>query len=183
MKQPESSDETLRERTAIDPAPSAEAGVAPAAGGRREADAAEPGAADAAAPGLAGSPPGDSAGAAPRAESSAVYCVACGASMDPQDVFCHGCGWRVGVPLPPPPVARPAEANPSEYSRLAALLLCVFLGFMGMHRFYVGKIGTGFLWLFTFGLFGIGAIYDLILVGTGEFRDRDGRRLVRWNDS
>jgi TM2 domain-containing membrane protein YozV len=59
----------------------------------------------------------------------------------------------------------------------------VFLGFLGLHRFYVGKIGTGCLWLFTFGLFGIGAIYDLILVGTGEFRDRDGRRLVRWNDS
>ena len=183
MKQPDASDETLREPAAVEPATRAGAEVAPAAGARLEAGAAEPGAADAAASGTAGSPPGDSAGAEPRAESSAVYCVACGASMDPQDIFCHGCGWRVGVPLPPPPVARPAEANPSEYSRLAALLLCVFLGFLGAHRFYVGKIGTGILWLFTFGLFGIGAIYDLILVGTGEFRDRHGRRLVRWSDS
>ena len=71
----------------------------------------------------------------------------------------------------------------SERSRLAAALMAFFLGWLGVHRFYVGKIGTGILWLFTFGLFGIGAIYDLILVGTGEFRDRHGRRLVRWSDS
>ena len=63
MKQPDSSDETLRECTAIEPATSAEAGVAPAAGARQEVDAAEPSGADAAAPGMAGSPPGDGAGA------------------------------------------------------------------------------------------------------------------------
>jgi len=34
-------------------------------------------------------------------------------------------------------------------------------GILGFHRFYLGKIGTGFIWMFSFGLFGVGAIYDL----------------------
>ena len=65
-------------------------------------------------------------------------------------------------------------------NRLAALLLCICIGVFGAHRFYVGKTGTGILYLFTFGLFTIGAIYDLVLIGTGEFRDSDGRKVVYW---
>ena len=63
-------------------------------------------------------------------------------------------------------------------NRAVALLLCVFLGIPGVHRFYVGKIGTGVLYLFTGGLFLIGWIVDIIRIGTGEFLDANGHPLV-----
>ncbi len=50
-------------------------------------------------------------------------------------------------------------------------LLCFFLGVFGVHRFYVGKTLTGFLYLFTFGLMGIGWIFDLFRILTDTFID------------
>lgn len=63
----------------------------------------------------------------------------------------------------------------SSKSRIIAFLLCAFFGLIGLHRFYVGKIGTGILWLLTGGLFGIGALVDLIVIIIGGFRDEDDR--------
>lgn len=68
----------------------------------------------------------------------------------------------------------------SPKSRLVALLFCFFLGGLGIHRFYVGKIGTGILMLVTLGGFGIWVIIDLILITAGSFRDKQGKRVLRW---
>lgn len=60
----------------------------------------------------------------------------------------------------------------SSKNKMVALLLCIFLGGIGAHKFYVGKIGTGILYLFTVGLFGIGWVIDIILIVTGSFKDQ-----------
>ena len=65
-------------------------------------------------------------------------------------------------------------------SKTTALILCIlgFFGLAGIHRMYVGKVGSGILHLFTYGLCGIGTIVDLIAILTGSFRDSYGQPLV-----
>ena len=104
--------------------------------------------------------------------------------MAAEDRFCGGCRWDAENPkhhaersLPP----SPRELGPpSDKNRLTTLLLCVFGGFLGLHRFYVGRTGSGVLWLVTFGLFSVGWIYDLVMVATGEFVDDRERRVLYW---
>ncbi len=69
----------------------------------------------------------------------------------------------------------------SEKSRLVALLLVLFLGCLGIHRFYVGKIGTGLLMLFTLGGLGIWTLIDFIMIATGNFKDKNGLLIVGWS--
>lgn len=68
----------------------------------------------------------------------------------------------------------------SPKSRFAALGLCFFLGWLGVHRFYAGKIGTGLLMLCTLGFFGLWTAIDCVLIACGVFRDGEGRPLVTW---
>lgn len=71
------------------------------------------------------------------------------------------------------------EAMTSPKSRWVALALCFFLGGLGIHRFYVGKIGTEILWLCTCGLFGFGWVIDFFSILFGSFRDKYGFWLRR----
>ncbi len=71
-------------------------------------------------------------------------------------------------------------AEVSGKKRLPALILCLLLGPLGIHRFYVGKIGTGILWLLTLGIMGIGVLVDLIMIIVGSFKDKQGKALQDW---
>jgi hypothetical protein len=68
----------------------------------------------------------------------------------------------------------------SDRNKTILLLLCLFAGVLGVHRFYAGKIGTGILYLLTWGLFGIGSLVDTITIICGGFTDGDGRTIVNW---
>ena len=62
---------------------------------------------------------------------------------------------------------------------LTLFLLTFFVGVLGVHRFYVGKIGTGFLMLLTLGGLGVWFLVDLILVVSGQFTNKDGQKIPR----
>jgi TM2 domain-containing membrane protein YozV len=102
--------------------------------------------------------------------------------------MCVKCGARVGTKL---------AGDISLKSRLATTLLAWFLGTVGAHRFYIGKIGTAVvmlllgivgwatIWIFGFGLVllvavGIWALVDFIFAVTGRMRDSEGKLIQKW---
>jgi serine/threonine protein kinase len=85
----------------------------------------------------------------------------------------------------PPKMKYSVGVNASDISPFKRVWALIFsagflMGFAGLQRFYVGKIGTGILWLFTGGLLGIGQLIDFIMIISGNFRDRQGKRLLVW---
>lgn len=67
----------------------------------------------------------------------------------------------------------------SPKSKMVALILCVFGGFLGLHQFYAGSIGKGILYLFTFGVFGIMWIIDILRILAGTFKDGNGLPITK----
>lgn len=75
-------------------------------------------------------------------------------------------------------VATATAPTVNQKSWVAALLLCFFLGGLGVHRFYVGKVGTGVLQLVTFGGLGVWSLIDFIMIVIGKFGDKQGVALA-----
>ena len=73
-----------------------------------------------------------------------------------------------------------AKVKNSEKSRGIALALCIFFGWLGLHRFYVNKVISGLLMMFTFGGFGMWIFFDVILILTGMFKDSEEKLLINW---
>lgn len=89
------------------------------------------------------------------------------------------------TPPPAPPVpyviaqqAHAADPSVSEKQILPVVLFLILLP--TVHRFYVGKIGTGLLFFFTIGGLGLWWVYDVIMAVTGNFTDKQGRKIKRW---
>lgn len=78
----------------------------------------------------------------------------------------------IHIPIPQNSAQQPVQVIVNNFmsnsgapkDKWVAFLLCFFLGSFGVHRFYEGRIGTGVLWLLTFGLFGIGWLVDVIRI-------------------
>ena len=122
-----------------------------------------------------------------------MKCPNCGADL-PAEGSCGFCGYQ------PPPETKNVVINnyysapqndsqttidtqlvsrTSAKSRVSALILCIVLGYIGGHYFYVGRAGMGCLYLFTCGLFGLGWIYDIYRLCTHKaFTDGYGLPLA-----
>lgn len=116
-----------------------------------------------------------------------MFCKKCGKEVEDKTEKCPFCGEELKEKQEAP-VINIVNTNTNTNTNVmpgyvpkkksVALVLAIFLGYFGIHRFYVGKAGTGILWLLTLGLFGIGWIIDIILILTGSFRDAAHMPLV-----
>ena len=66
------------------------------------------------------------------------------------------------------------DEQKSPKSFVPALILCILLGSFGVHRFYVGKVGTGIVMILTLGGLGFWVLIDLIMIAVGNFKDSNG---------
>jgi TM2 domain-containing membrane protein YozV len=71
------------------------------------------------------------------------------------------------------------EENTSDKSFTTALLLSLFVGAIGVDRFYLGYTGLGIVKLLTLGAFGVWWVIDFIMIATGSLKDSQGRALKR----
>ena len=109
------------------------------------------------------------------------FCKHCGGKIPADAVLCTLCGRQVEdisqqVSPQPQIIINNDNINTNTNTNMVgvpgmraknkwvSVLLCLFLGVFGVHRFYEGKIGTGLIYLLTFGLFGVGAPIDILIM-------------------
>lgn len=114
-----------------------------------------------------------------------MYCKNCGKEIERDSAFCPHCGTKVCVQTQQPVVNvinNNTNVNTAfgyiHKKKWTAFWLCLLLGELGIHRFYVGKTFTGILWLCTFGLGGVGWLFDLLVILLGGFKDKAGQPLI-----
>ncbi len=103
--------------------------------------------------------------------TATVLCRSCDAQISVLAEICPSCGVRQYDST----AVSPTEV--SEKRIVPAAILSFIFGFVGAHRFYVGRPKTAILQLLTLGGLGIWALIDFVLIVTGEFRDGEGRKL------
>ena len=110
----------------------------------------------------------------------AVICVACGVPPKDGNKYCDNCKAETD------PKAKICIKCGVELSKggegkdwLTTLLLCIFLGFLGIHRFYTKNTAIGVVQLLTIGGCYIWTIIDLIQILTGSYVDADGNKLLK----
>ncbi len=114
-----------------------------------------------------------------QATQATKFCKHCGAKIPAAAVICTQCGCQVEeihkTAEQPQIVINNANNNTNTNINAAmfgvrvrnkwvAFCLCLLLGYLGAHKFYEGRAGMGILYLFTFGLFGIGWFIDCIVL-------------------
>lgn len=117
-------------------------------------------------------------------DSNARVCSNCGHNLLVEDSFNEINSKDVkikNIPAASQTVEETEEVSNKKWS--IVLILCVLLGLIGFHRFYVGKGGTAILMLLTFGGFGIWTLVDLVIIALNEFTDEDGRKIKRNKNS
>jgi TM2 domain-containing membrane protein YozV len=107
-----------------------------------------------------------------------VFCRGCGKEIHETAISCPMCG-AVQTVTPSAGMAL-TQYSATDKRILPAFLMCFFLGFLGIHRFYVGKIGTGVAMLLTGGGLFVWQLIDLIILATGSFTDEKGNKLNLW---
>lgn len=103
------------------------------------------------------------------------YCRNCGAEVADEAVICVKCGCSLTGETP----LKAVNGNISDKDWWATFLFCWFLGFLGIHRFYVGRTGSAIAMIFTMGGLGIWVLVDWIVILCGNFKDKDGKLIQR----